>query len=112
MKGSIHFRKDRGWWFVSWYHKAKGEIKGRNYKINKYKGHILHQTHKEKEKDQGYRNAQKLLSLMQADVERGVFRIEKYTKECLPMLSRTFGNGYMRLKTPSNQGLIKITRIA
>ena len=81
MKGSIHFRKDRGWWFVSWYHKTKGEIKGKNYKINKYKGHILHQTHPEKDKDQGYRNAQKLLSLMQADIERGVFRIEKYTKE-------------------------------
>jgi integrase len=75
MKGSILFNKDRRMWYVSFY------WKGRNYKLYRYNGTLLHQTHQDKSKDTGYKNATKLLSLMQSDLERGVFRIEKFTKE-------------------------------
>jgi hypothetical protein len=75
MKGSILFNKDRRMWYVSWY------WKGKNYKLYRYNGTLLHQTHQDKSKDTGYKNATKLLALMQSDLERGVFRIEKFTKE-------------------------------
>ena len=65
MRGSIHFRKDRGYFYVSWYHK------GKQYKIYKYNGEYIY--HK--------KIAEKLLACLQADVEKGIFRIEKYTKE-------------------------------
>ena len=65
MRGSIHFRKDRGYFYVSWYHK------GKQYKIYKYNGEQIY--HK--------KIAEKLLACLQADVENGIFRIEKYTKE-------------------------------
>jgi len=65
MKGSIHFRKDRGYYYVAWTHN------GKRYKIYKYNGEYLY--HK--------KVAEKLLACMQADVEKGFFRIEKYTKE-------------------------------
>ena len=65
MKGSIHFRKDRGYFYVSWVHK------GKPYKIYRYNGEYLY--HK--------KLAEKLLACMQADEEGGFFRIEKYTRE-------------------------------
>jgi len=65
MKGSIHFRKDRGVWFVIWYHKPENK----SYKIYRYKGELMYSR----------RVAEKLLAAMQGDTENGVFRIEKYT---------------------------------
>jgi integrase len=65
MKGSIHFRKDRGYYYVSWVHK------GKPYKIYKYNGEYLYHE----------KLAEKLLACMQADEEGGFFRIEKYTRE-------------------------------
>jgi len=65
MKGSIHYRKDRGYYYVAWNHK------GKLYKIYKYNGEFLY--HK--------KLAEKLLACMQADVEKEIFRIEKYTRE-------------------------------
>lgn len=62
MKGSIHYREDRKRWFVRWYHQGKA------HNIYKYNGEFLYDK----------RLALKLLSCMQADEERGVFRIEKY----------------------------------
>jgi len=74
MKGSIHLRTDtrHPWWFVKWYH--DGEFK----RISWYKRKRMYQTHPDKDRDYGYELARKLRSEMQADVERGVFRIEKY----------------------------------
>jgi len=37
MKGSIHFRKDSGWWFVLWYDAKKG----RGIPITKYNGDLM-----------------------------------------------------------------------
>ena len=65
MKGSIHFRGDRGYYYVSWVHK------GHPYKVYKYNGEFLY--HK--------KLAEKLLACMQSDEENGFFRIEKYTRE-------------------------------
>lgn len=65
MKGSICYHKQRRYYYVSWLHK------GKRYKIYKYHG--LKVYHPE--------IADKLLCCMQADVESGFFRIEKYTKE-------------------------------
>lgn len=62
MKGSIHYRPDRKRWFVLWWHE------GRGYKIYKYNGEFLYDE----------RLAQKLLACMQADEEKGIFRIERY----------------------------------
>lgn len=65
MSGSIHLRKDTGWWFVLWYDPSirKG------VRIVKYKGERMYSE----------KIAQKLLSIMQSDVENGTFRLEKYT---------------------------------
>ncbi|MCB2216119.1 tyrosine-type recombinase/integrase [Desulfofustis glycolicus] len=65
MKGSVHFRKDRGVWFVLWYHK----LERKEYKIYRYKGELMYSE----------RVAQKLLAVMQGDTENGTFRIEKFT---------------------------------
>jgi integrase len=65
MKGSIHFRKDRGIWFVSWYSKDKKKPT----KIYRYKGEYMYDK----------KIAQKLLAMMQSDTENGTFLIEKYT---------------------------------
>lgn len=63
MSGSIHQAK--GSWFVAWYDKATRKTK----KIYRYKGEKMY--HK--------KTAQKLLSLMQSDVENGIFYLERYT---------------------------------
>ena len=64
MKGSIHFRKDRGVWFVQWYDR----LTKKRHMIYRYKGELMYSV----------KIARKLLSLMQSDYESGVFRIEKY----------------------------------
>lgn len=64
MKGKVYQRKDTGWWYVNWWQD------GKNYRIPWYKGERMwHET-----------VANKLLSLMQSDVENDTFRIEKYLK--------------------------------
>jgi integrase len=66
MAGSIHRRKDTGAYFVLWYDPRTR----RGVKITRYlDGEVM--------RDKRY--AAKLLSMMQGDVERGVFRLEKYT---------------------------------
>ena len=65
MKGSIHYRKDRNIFYVSWYH----SIDSKSYKIYRYKGELIYNR----------KIAEKLLATMQGDTENGVFRIEKYT---------------------------------
>ena len=71
VKGSIHYRKDRDYYFVKWHMPKNGAEKGKTHHIYNYKG----------EKCYDERMAKKLLACMQADVEAGVFRIEKYTGE-------------------------------
>jgi integrase len=79
MKGSIILRTDVKvpYWIVHWSHQ------GKVYKISKYLGESdpMYQRHPDKTRDIGYKKAEKLRSQMQADVERGVFRIEKYIGE-------------------------------
>lgn len=67
MKGSIHFRKDSGWWFVKWYDAKRKKA----FFVSRYRGERMY--HK--------KIAGKLLATMQADQESGVFRIEKFTGE-------------------------------
>ncbi len=71
MAGSIHFRKDTGWWFVLWYDKkSKGGVKVCWYKSERmYRKQI----------------ARKLLSLMQSEVENGTFRLENYLTRGTPV---------------------------
>ncbi len=66
MRGTIDFRKDRGYYRVLWSHSD-----GKRYKIYRYNGELLYNI----------KVAEKLLACMQADVEKGIFRIERYTKE-------------------------------
>ena len=67
MKGSIHYRKDRGCWFVNWWDKATNK----SFKIYRYKGEVIYSK----------KIAQKLLSTMQGDYENGTFRIEKFLRK-------------------------------
>jgi len=67
LKGSIHYRKDRGYYFVSWYDRSTKK----RYKIYRYRG--LHCYSR--------KMAEKLLATMQADHENGTFRIDKYLKD-------------------------------
>jgi len=76
MKGSIYLRKTNDpHWVVSW---PEGK---KRYKITHYLGEpdLMYQTNQNKKHDTGYKKAEKLLALMQGDVERNCFRIEKYT---------------------------------
>lgn len=66
MKGSIGFAKHVNRFYVRWYDNRTKK----NVKIYRYKGIYL-ETRK---------LAEKLLSAMQGDVENGVFRLEKYTR--------------------------------
>lgn len=67
MSGSIHFRKDSGWWFVSWWDRTSHK----RFKINRYKGERMYDK----------RIAAKLLAQIQGEYEDGYLRIEKYAKE-------------------------------
>jgi integrase len=84
MKGKVYLRDDvrLPYWFVRWH------MAGKSYKIPRYIGERepMYQTHSVRERDAGYRKAQKLLALIQGDWERHergevAFRIEKYTGE-------------------------------
>ncbi|MDD5244580.1 MAG: tyrosine-type recombinase/integrase [Syntrophorhabdaceae bacterium] len=66
MKGKIAHAEHVKRYFVSWYHAPHKKT----YKIYYYKGEPLFDR----------RMAEKLLACMQADVEKGIFRIEQYTK--------------------------------
>jgi hypothetical protein len=66
MKGTIGYAEHVNRYYVAWY---DGGHK-KTYKIYHYKGEPLYDR----------RMAEKLLSCMQADVEKGVFRIEEYTE--------------------------------
>ena len=65
MSGSVHCYK--GSWFVAWYDKINKKVR----KIYYYKG----------EKMYSRKTAEKLLSVMQSDVENGTFYIEKYVSK-------------------------------
>ncbi len=56
MKGSVHFRKDRGIWFVRWY----CSLNKREYKIYRYKGEVMYDR----------KIAQKCLAMIQARWEQ------------------------------------------
>jgi integrase len=73
MKGSIHYRRDRNYWFVAWYYR------GKVFKINRYKGFLCRDGEFAGLKGKGM--AARILSLMQSDEENGTLRIEKYTRE-------------------------------
>lgn len=77
MKGSICLedRVKNPYWYVSWLYNDK------RYKISRYIGESepMYQRHPDKKRDMGYQKAEKLRSLMQGDIERNCFRIEKYT---------------------------------
>jgi integrase len=84
MKGSIYLDKSQKTpvWCVGWYDKATKKQKV----IRRYNGEIMYQTHPKKDRDYGYRMAEKLRSLIQGDWERHergeiVFRLEKFTGE-------------------------------
>jgi integrase len=66
MKGKIGYASHVSRYYVAWYH----ALDQKTYKIYQYKG--FHLTSKDL--------AEKLLASMQGDVEKGVFRIEAYTK--------------------------------
>ena len=63
--GSIQYHRERNLYYVQWYDRRTKKT----YKIYKYRGEYLYDI----------RLAEKLLACMQADVENGTFRIEKYT---------------------------------
>lgn len=65
MSGSVHYRKNTGWWFVLWYDKKTKK----GVQITWYKGERMY--HK--------KVAEKLLSVMQSSVENGAFRLEQFT---------------------------------
>jgi len=65
MKGSIHYRKDSGWWFVAWLQH------GKLVRISRYRGERMYHR----------KVAEKLLAMIQADFESGFLNIEKYTKK-------------------------------
>ena len=79
MKGSILLRTacKHPYWEIHLYHAPHKK----KYRIARYlDGTVFYQTHPDKQRDQGYRQASKLLGEMQVDTERGVFRIEKFTE--------------------------------
>lgn len=116
MKGSISLRTDRKspYWIVNW------PQDGRVYKISRYLGEreLMYQTHALPHKDIGYKKAQKLLHMMQSDVERDVFRIDKYTgtitTDIIPYLQEWLAaressltpGGYEKYKIAVNKHLI------
>lgn len=65
MRGSIHNYK--GSWFVAWYDKDRKKT----IKIYRYKGEKMY--HK--------KTAQKLVAIMQSEIENGTFYLDKYVKK-------------------------------
>jgi hypothetical protein len=66
MKGKIGYADHVKRFYVSWYY----ALHKKTYKVYHYKGELLYDR----------RMAEKLLACMQADVEKGIFHIEQYTK--------------------------------
>lgn len=66
MKGKIGYAQHVKRYYVFWYHAPHKKT----YKIYHYKEEPLYDP----------RMAEKLLACMQADVEKGIFRIDQYTK--------------------------------
>jgi len=66
MKGKIGYADHVKRYYVSWYY----AVHQKTYKVYHYKGELLYDR----------RMAEKLLACMQADVEKGVFHIEHYTR--------------------------------
>jgi len=79
MAGSIYFEEDRGRWTINFPYGRRGKRK--KLKVRKWRGHYFYQTHKDPRKCQGHKRAEKCLSIMQAEVDRGVFRPEAYTTD-------------------------------
>ncbi len=73
MKGSIQRHNRCGYYYVAWYDK------GKVFTISRYKGFLCRDG--EIAGMRGREMAERLLSLMRADVENGTFRIEKWTRE-------------------------------
>ena len=65
VKGKIHYRADRGYYYVSWY------VGKKQYKVSRYKGFLCRAPEM----------AERLLHDMRSDHEDGTFRIAKYTQE-------------------------------
>jgi hypothetical protein len=65
MKGSIHYRKDRGYWFVSWWDSNSGK----SVKIYYYKGERMYSE----------KIAEKLLAILIGEAENGTLCLERYT---------------------------------
>jgi hypothetical protein len=72
MKGSIGYAKHVKRYYVAWYH----EPIQKTLKLYRYKGEPLYDR----------RMAEKLIACMQADIEKGVFRIETYTKQACDVI--------------------------
>ena len=72
MKGSIHKHNKYNYYYVAWYEK------GKVHTISRYKGFLCRDG--EIASMKGTEMAERLLSLMRADVENGTFRIEKWTQ--------------------------------
>ncbi|MBU0728891.1 MAG: site-specific integrase [Proteobacteria bacterium] len=64
MKGSIHYRKDRGYWFISWWDSHSGKA----IKIYYYKGERMYSE----------KTAEKLLTILTAEQEMGTLCLERY----------------------------------
>jgi len=62
MKGSISYRAGSGWYVVNWYYKGKA------HKISWFNGQRMYSADR----------AEKCRACMQAETERGVFRIDKW----------------------------------
>lgn len=79
MSGKVCLRKQgRPTWFVRWWDRKEKK----EYRVESYPGHgKMFQTSTNERHDNGFILANKLLAMMQADQERGVFYIEKYTKQ-------------------------------
>jgi integrase len=73
MKGSIHKHNTCGYYYVAWY--DHGKVKT----VSRYKGFLCRDG--EIASMTGKEMAERLLSLMRADVENGTFKIEKWTRE-------------------------------
>lgn len=69
--GSVQFLRQRGIYYVQW----------GKHKVYRYNGRMMRKALDHKGNDLGLADANSLLSVMRGDYERGVFRIERFTKE-------------------------------
>lgn len=85
MKGKIAYAEHVKRYFVAWYNAQHKKT----YKIYHYKGEPLYDR----------RMAEKLLACMQADVEKGIFRIEQYTR--IPSAVVTYMKEWVEIIKPT-----------